>query len=316
MEYFKDHLGQGIEYTIIEQSDDYEGKVIATLVRKRCNISSKKAVLYIHGFNDYFFQVEMAQKFTDNGFHFYALDMRKYGRSILPHQKKNNTRSLTEYFADLDAALDIIKKEDNLKVLLSGHSTGGLLVSLYASERIGKENFDAIYCNSPFYDLNMPDYQRRFLIPFVAFLGKYFPNVALPATISVGYGYSLHKEKYGEWEYNLAWKPYIAPTIHAGWIYAVHQGQSKIKAGITVSRPILIMHSHQSIYSSGWNASFFDGDAILNVEDIKKGAERIMAPQRIILTIKGGMHDLILSPKAVRSHVYANVFDWLREIFD
>ncbi|MGL5111876.1 MAG: alpha/beta hydrolase [Flavobacterium sp.] len=315
MEYFDDHLGQGFEYTIIEQPNDYEGKVIATLVRKRCSILSDKAVLYIHGFNDYFFQAEMAQQFTNNGFHFYALDMRKYGRSILPHQKNNNMRSLTEYFADLDAALGIIRKEGNLKVLLSGHSTGGLLVTLYASQRMGCEKFDALYCNSPFYDLNMPNYQRRFLVPMVAFFGKIFPNIIVPGSISKGYGYSLHKEKFGEWDYNLAWKPHVAPPIHAGWIHAIYQGQSKIKAGIAISCPILIMHSHQSIFSNHKDADFFNGDAILNINDIKKGAERIKSPKRTIIEIKGGMHDLILSPKVVRDVVYELLIDWTVTLF-
>lgn len=312
--YQTDYLGNGFEYTIIDQPDDYEGQVVATLVRRPCSIPSSKVVLYVHGFNDYFFQAEMADKFNEKGFHFYALDLRKYGRSILPHQKSNNMRSLTEYFADLDAALAIIKQEGKKKVLLSGHSTGGLLVTLYASERIGKEKFEAVFCNSPFYAMNMPGYQKHLLLPLVSFFGTYFPDVLLPGKISEWYGHSLHNEKKGEWDYNLAWKPHLVPALNAGWLRAIHQGHVKINKGVILSRPILIMHANQSIYSKDWNTSFFEGDAILNVKDIKAGAEKIIAPKRKIHEVHGGMHDLILSPLRVRERVYLALFEWLAQI--
>ncbi len=40
--------------------------------------NTQKAVLYIHGFIDYFFQTEMAEQFNQHGYDFYALDLRKY----------------------------------------------------------------------------------------------------------------------------------------------------------------------------------------------------------------------------------------------
>ncbi|MGL2986029.1 alpha/beta hydrolase [Flavobacterium sp. RSSA_27] len=312
--YFSDCLGDGFEYTTIDQPDDYEGKVIATVIRKQCSMPSTKAVLYVHGFNDYFFQSEMAQRFNEKGYHFYAIDLRKYGRSTLLHQKSNNMRSLTEYFSDLDEALTIIRQEGNEQILLSGHSTGGLLVTLYASKRIGKEKFDVVFCNSPFYDMNMPEYQKKIVIPFVAFIGKLFPNVLVPGKFSEWYGYSLHKEQKGEWEYNLNWKPHSVPALNAGWINAIHQGHLAMKQEVIVAKPILIMHSNQSIYSKKWCDSYFEGDAILQVKDIINGAKKILAPKRTIIAIEGGMHDLILSPMQVREKVYTTLFEWLKGI--
>ena len=40
-----------------------------------------RAVLYLHGRNDYFFQTHLAQAFLDAGYEFYALDLRACGRS-------------------------------------------------------------------------------------------------------------------------------------------------------------------------------------------------------------------------------------------
>ena len=79
IQYRQDVLGAGYECADLEFQADYEGKVIATLIRKKAQKSTHKAVLYIHGFIDYFFQTEMAEKFNEQGFDFYALDLRKYG---------------------------------------------------------------------------------------------------------------------------------------------------------------------------------------------------------------------------------------------
>ncbi|EMH0102058.1 alpha/beta hydrolase, partial [Acinetobacter baumannii] len=84
--YAPDILGAGYEQLTLNFPDDYEGKVVATLVRKKATQPTQKAVLYIHGFLDYFFQTEMAEQFNAHGYDFYALDLRKYGRSKLPHQ--------------------------------------------------------------------------------------------------------------------------------------------------------------------------------------------------------------------------------------
>ena len=82
--YQPDVLGAGYEQATLHFPDDFEGKVIATLVRKKADQATNKAVLYIHGFIDYFFQTEMAERFNQQGFDFYALDLRKYGRSPAP----------------------------------------------------------------------------------------------------------------------------------------------------------------------------------------------------------------------------------------
>ena len=55
-------------------------EVVATLVR-RSDPGVRRAVLYVHGWSDYFFQTHLAEAFEDWGYDFYALDLRRYGRS-------------------------------------------------------------------------------------------------------------------------------------------------------------------------------------------------------------------------------------------
>nr|WP_315158073.1 alpha/beta hydrolase [uncultured Flavobacterium sp.] len=314
--YTEDALKNGFEQTTILQPDDYEGKVTATLIRKRGASQSVKAVLYIHGFNDYFFQEILADEFLKNGYHFYALDLRKYGRSILKNNRQNNVRDLSEYYADIDQALAIMAAEGNLKTVLYGHSTGGLIITLYASAVKGKERFDALICNSPFYDFNVPWIQKKTVIPLLSLLGRLKPDTNLPIGFSKFYGKSLHNSDFGEWDYNLLWKPHVAPAINAGWINAIHKGHLEIAKGISFEKPILILHSSKSVYPKQWSENMFEGDAILNVNDITEKSKLITSPQKEVIGFKGAIHDLILSRKPVREIVFKTVFEWLDKYFE
>lgn len=311
--YKEDILKNGFEQATIIQDNDYEGKVKATLIRKKGLIQSDKAILCIHGFNDYFFQEIIADEFLKKGYDFYALDLRKYGRSILKNQKHNNMRSLSEYYEDIDQALSIIKEEGNQKIVLYGHSTGALITTLYATVRKDNPLFDVLICNSPFYDFNVPLSQKIIIIPILSFLGRLEPNITLPIGFSRFYGKSLHKSEYGEWDYNLQWKRHNAPSINAGWVNAIHQGHLKIAKGISVTKPILILHSENSVYPTKWSEEMFEGDAILNVKDIVEKSKLIKSPHKDIISFKGAIHDLVLSRMPVRDQVFETIFDWLSQ---
>ena len=50
----------GFTTTKFELKDDYEGRVEATLLSRKSKKLSRNAILYLHGFIDYFFQLELA----------------------------------------------------------------------------------------------------------------------------------------------------------------------------------------------------------------------------------------------------------------
>lgn len=309
--YFADLMGKGFKQATIVQPSDYEGSVTCTLVRKTVPDKSTKAVLYVHGFNDYFFQEEMAERYIKEGFNFYAIDLRKYGRSWLSHQKINNVRDLSEYYADIDTALAVIKGEGNEKVLLSGHSLGGLTISLYASERAGKEKFDAVLLNSPMFALNIKSGLKKTALPLLLKRAEKHPETNFDLGINPLYGESLHVTAHGEWSYSLGLKPFVAPPVNLGWIRAVHNAQERLAQGITINKPVLVLHSAKSIDEKKWSDAFFTGDAVLNVGDVARQAQNIVG-QYSIQAVQGGMHDLILSKQPVRDEVYSTIFNWAK----
>lgn len=63
--YEEDILGEGFQRTTLSLRDDYEGSAVATLVRRLSDTGNGRSVLYIHGFNDYFFQREMACRLNE-----------------------------------------------------------------------------------------------------------------------------------------------------------------------------------------------------------------------------------------------------------
>ena len=311
-EYKPDILGNGFEQKTLNFPNDYEGKVTATVIRKKAASPAKKAVLYIHGFNDYFFQAQMAEKFNEKGFDFYALDLRKYGRSYLPHQTFNNVRNLDEYNAEIDEALKIIAAENHNKILLAGHSTGGLITTRYLKYHPENPNIAGLWVNSPFYDFNMGFLAKKIGVRIISGLGKHHPDTKIGGGFSTFYGESLHKDFKGEWNYDLKLKPNANGKVNFGFIRAIHRAQKDIR-NAELKVPVLVMHSEKSGYPKVWNEEVTSTDIILNVKYIHKNAENFRGNVTVI-PVKGGIHDLVLSRKPVREKVYNELFSWLQKI--
>ena len=321
---------EGYESRFVTQPEAFDGPCRSTIIRKLVQDKdkdkdkkslnawksgkSRKAFLYVHGFNDYFFQKEMGERYVDSGYNFYAVDLRRYGRSRLPWQYPFNVRKLDEYFADIDSALAQIRRDGNTDITLGGHSTGGLTVTYYAAKRGARVGVNRVVTNSPFYEWNFSDAMRGVAIPMVTGLGGIFPSIDVPQGHCDGYAYSLLKEYHGEWTYNTDWKMIYSPPVKSGWVRAISRGQSYImRNGRNITVPLLVMHSSRKIDGCNWTPEFQTGDCVLNPFHIAERAEKLGQPDtRRICTIDSGIHDLILSRRAVRDATYDTIFSFIR----
>ena len=112
-----DVLGAPFEQLTLGLEPDDQGDVVATLVRllpKPAPLAgllrdrrpfADVDVLYVHGWSDYFFQKRLARYWADRGARFFALDLRKYGRSVRPGQTPGFVTDLSTYDEDIAAAL-------------------------------------------------------------------------------------------------------------------------------------------------------------------------------------------------------------------
>lgn len=305
-------LGAGFEMHRFDMGKDYSGKVVSTLVRHLCGCrNDSAAILYIHGYNDYFFQKEEAERFGDSCYSFYAVDLRKYGRSILPGQVPTQARDMKEYFPDIDSALAVMRRDGIREVALMGHSTGGLITSYYMSEH-PDSMVRCLILNSPFLEWNMNGFMRNVAVPAVGAVGKLLPGMKISQGDGGGYAESLLKQYHGEWEFNTDWKTIKPRKVEASWIRAVDKAQSAVRKG-KIKVPVLLMHSSQSVGGSEWTPAMQHGDAVLNVKDMEKYGPRL-GDNVTLHTVPGGLHDLFLSDEAARDNAYDAVFAFLREV--
>ena len=310
-QWHKDIL-KGYEARYVDQGMAFDGPCRSTIIRRLDPKGSHKAYLYIHGFNDYFFQSEMGERFVDSGYNFYAVDLRRYGRSLEPWQYPFNIRDMKEYFADIDSALSQIRADGNTDITLSGHSTGGLTVTFLAAEKGAQAGVNRVVTDSPFLDWNFSATYRNFLIPLVSFWGRLSPNTKIKQSHCDGYAYSLLKEYHGEWTYDTAWKMIYSPPVTASWIHCINNTQGKVRnKARNIVVPILVMHSSRKVDGCSWTPAFQHGDAVLDPAMLQKTGQTL-GHVRTVSTIDSGLHDLILSEKPVREAAYDTIFNFIR----
>lgn len=304
----------GFEQASIPGLRGFDGDVVATLVRRAGAAPAGDAVLYVHGFVDYFFQAHLAAFYEARGLRFFALDLRRHGRSLRPGQWPNYTPDIDEYLDDIDAAVALLRDALGVdRLLLNGHSTGGLVAALHAHRGARRAGVDALVLNSPFLDMNLPHWQERWLEPLLAGVGRVWPALRLPG-LSPLYGQSIHAAHRGDWEFNTRWKPIEGFPVRAGWFRAIHRAQAEIAAGVDVRVPCLVLHAARSAWPTEWSDEARAADIVLDVADIRRLAPRL-GPLIEVRAIEGGLHDLALSADAPRAAAFAAIDDWLSRTF-
>lgn len=295
---------------ILQLPNDYEGPVRAALSGFSGDKPAGKAILYLHGYIDYFFQTHMARTFVEAGWDFYALDLRKYGRSLLPHQRAFYCRDLREYFPEIDLGIERICAQGHKTLILLGHSTGGLIASLYAAQGAQRERIDALVLNSPFFEFNTGCFKRRIAIPLVGTFSRLLPYAHKRNELSPFYFTSVHRSEKGEWDFDTRLKPKDGVPLYFAWLRAIRRGQKCLKRSLGLHIPVLVLHSARSARGKRWDEQFTRSDTVLQVADIRRYAARL-GDRVTDIAIEDGLHDLTLSAPQVRRKVFDTILSWL-----
>jgi alpha-beta hydrolase superfamily lysophospholipase len=305
-----DVLGEPYLAETISLPPDEEGPVVATLVVRRADEPSGRAVLHVHGFCDYFFQTAYAEWWTERGYDFYAVDLRKYGRSLRPHQTPNYVTDLRDHFPDIDAALHrVVERDRHDHVVLSAHSTGGLIASLWANDR--RPALAGMVLNSPWLDMQGGALIRGLGTRVIKAVGARQPKRVIPRTPEGHYGRSLHVEHDGEWMFNTDWKPLDSFPVTFGWLRAVRLGHDELHAGLEVGCPVLVLSSAGTRWPKEMGPDAHGYDIVLEVPQIRQWATAIGSHVTYV-AIEGARHDVVLSQEGPRKKAYAELDTWLR----
>ena len=301
----------------------------------------ERAVLYLHGRNDYFFQTHLADAFLQAGYEFYALDLRTCGRAGIGHPSPHDVRDLRIHDEEIGEALRIIRSEHGHGVVvLNGHSTGGLQAVIWAADHPG--SVEAVVLNSPWLQLNASGLIRSYGSAYVDVLSRRSPEriidnpaeakarkrLAAEAASAPGpdgaeaggsepveadlYVRVLHRRWGGEWDWDLRLKPSPAFPVRAGFLAGIRRLQREVRHGLGIEAPVLVCCSTTS---SGPEASLEEAlhsDIVLSVDQIIERAA-FLGTDVTVRQIPGGVHDLALSPSPAREEYLATVTDWLDE---
>ncbi|MFL4474133.1 alpha/beta fold hydrolase [Paeniglutamicibacter sp. MACA_103] len=343
-----DILGEGFSYTTLPQGSDAEGELCATLVRYRLpapepahagttagsrvratlerlwprpsstdsshsagNAEPKAGfVLAVHGWSDYFYNTELARYWTARGYAFYALDLRRYGRSLREHHLNPGfTASLDEYDADLEAALEVIRSLEGTDAqgICVAHSTGGLVASLWVNRH--PRAFDALVLNSPWLEL-----QGSYLVRYAAQgvvepIARLRPRAKLHLPELDNYWRSMSRRAHGSWDLHPRWRPPVSFPATAGWITAVMAGHREVARGLDIKVPVLVLTSKTSHLGPVFDESMMHNDSVLEVNVVR---ERSLKLGREVTNaiIPGAMHDVFASGPEPRAAAYASIDSW------
>lgn len=329
-------LGDGFACTDIDLGEDEEGPLLATLVKSlpesvgfwdRLRGVVRELddvdVLYVHGWSDYFFQKELARFFTKKGARFFALDLRKCGRSLREGQTFGYTEDLRDYDAEINASVEIIQEDQpsgrsritagaqQRKLVMLGHSTGGLVLTLWADRHRGV--VDALVLNSPWLDLQVSGAVRRAIVPVIQLQARYNPHeITLPQLDLGFYAQAQHANCSPEElsEINLDWRPEPSMPVRVGWLRAIIEGHGRVSAGLEVGVPVCTLLSARSEFGLNWNDAMLRADTVLDVDAVARAALRI-GSSVTVERIDGALHDVFLSESGARDQAYQRLEAWL-----
>lgn len=317
-----DVLGHGFSARTVSLSsdEDPEEDVSATVIRADApslwkatfGSASRLDVLYVHGWSDYFFQTHVAQYWRSLGARFFALDLRRYGRSLQPGQLPGYVGSLDVYDEEIQAALELMghgsSNSHNRKLVLMGHSTGGLVLSLWAARHPGRASL--LILNSPWLELQTRELGRLALTPFLDTLSKVQPKTAFPTTEPGFYMRTVSNRLEGEWTVEPAWHPDRSFPVYPGWLRAVMRGHQTVASGLDIGIPILVLLSARSLFLPIWDENMRHADVVLDVEGVARRSLNLGTCVTIV-RLEGALHDVFLSERRVRERGFAALTQWL-----
>ncbi|HAW80876.1 MAG TPA: alpha/beta hydrolase, partial [Balneola sp.] len=156
-------------------------------------------------------------------------------------------------------------KENGNDIVILGHSTGGLIASLYANYGENNKLISALILNSPFFEFNVSEKESDLNLFFARIISFFMPYANKSKPLSSIYNRSLLKKHYGEWDFNENWKPERGFPAYFKWLIAIFNAQNILRSTSDIHQPVLVMHSARSGKPKKWSPEVLEMDMVLNV---------------------------------------------------
>lgn len=297
----------GFSRRSIPLCEDHEGPVSATLVRH--DAAEGTPLLYIHGWSDYFYNTELAEAVANHGYKLYALDLRKYGRSLRAKQSPGYVDDLRQYDDEIGAALAIIQLSHPRQLpALIAHSTGGLVAALWAHHHPGQ--LSTLVLNAPWLTLQGNTVLRSFANMVADPLWRSRPERRLLFPKMDFFYRSIAAHEHGDWILHPLWRPRYSFDIQGGWLAAILEGHAQVRGGLNITVPVLVLTSTETHFGTKYSSKMQSADSVLDVHDTAKRAVQL-GNTVMVHKLPGALHDVYASALPVRQQAFADTVAWL-----
>lgn len=273
---------------------------IEFMIEHYINIQNSSTIIFIHGFNDYHYNDELTDCMIDNDLNVMRITLRNYGLNKTTQPKFYFT-NLEEYFFEIDSTFELLSNiksihDMNHKIILCGHSTGGLTSIIYANSGKYKSSISKLLLNSPFMDYYFgsnlkSDFIELAMESIVSLYGYFYKNTRI---VKEDNSYPTWTDKYVSNGFEIDPKQII--NVGGKWtgqIYSTHYYQKMIQNGlIKIDKPIMVLFSDKT-----------SNDGILDVKEIRKYTEKLNNNVKEIQLV-GATHNVYSSEKNVRTMAY------------
>lgn len=322
-----DTVLEGYQQATVHLGEDAEGEIVATFVRKNPSQLSlqqrwrrwhysmrghRLAIMYVHGWNDYFYRRHASEYWESLGIPFYAVDLRKFGRSYRSYQTPGYIEDLHDYRLEFNALRDQIVKEQgkDVRILMIAHSQGGLSASLWIDSE-HPHHVEALALNSPWLELQGNRMFRLLSTPVVQMYRLRGGKTIMPMRDPGFYARCIKRSTGGEWDYlDHPLNPDVEFLPRAGWMQAIYNGQDEIAKNLDIQIPVLVCTSDKSMMlQTTWDEDMREADSVLDITAIRQAALHL-GDVVALATIRGGLHDLSMSKPDARRKYFRIVTTW------
>jgi len=294
-----------------------------------CNEKNTSCLLWISGYNDYFFHYHISDVLLQNNCDVYALSLKNYNFNVAGDDTTNDIiknknlffcDNFNDYFDNIDKAIEVINKQKCYnKKYIYGHSLGGLIAISYlhkTHDNVQNLQFNGLILNSPFFDFRL-----SFTFKCILYILSYILHPAYILRKTSLNSLNLLKE-YLKNNYDIDQNRIIIGTapIYAGLLRQMFKYQREIqKNKIQLSLPILVFMSDRECeetrdmtrFPLNKKISELSGDDSLSIADIEKYIMNLSYDVHRI-KVKNSIHD-ILAYKNAHGYVINKLLDFIRD---
>ena len=271
---------------------------------------NKSAILWIHGFNDYYFHFHIGEELLNEGYNMYTITLPNYPQKNVDRKYLFYIDDLKKYFSYIDQFIEFIRARGINIIVLYGHSTGGLISTAYLHEGKKAHHIDKLILNAPFFDFHDSNIMEIIIKNVLTNIGKILPKFVIREGKNQLSSPEKYKDILSRYYFDQNRKITYPNHTFAGWINAVATYHQKIqKKQIKLDIPILVLMSSTSKNTCKGEQN---GDCVLDVTEIKKYS-RNLGKHVIIKEYNGAIHDVLLSKSTVVNDALYDIIGFLRD---